>query len=72
MQVTSDSYVVGAVVLADSLRSTCAAAHKRPMACMVTAEVCTHALEICERGEKESSRVLIEVRRLEHHLHVHV
>lgn len=37
--VTSDSYVVGAVVLADSLQSTCAAAQRRPLVCMVTSQV---------------------------------
>jgi len=35
--VTSDSYVVGAIVVADSLYSTCG--HKRPVICMVTTSV---------------------------------
>jgi len=37
--VTSDSYVVGAVVLAHSLQSTCTVSRQRPLLCMVTPEV---------------------------------
>ena len=37
--VTSDSYVVGAVVLAGSLQATSTAAQRRPIVCMVTAGV---------------------------------
>ena len=37
--VTSDSYVVGAVVLAHSLQSTCTVSRQRPLLCMVTSEV---------------------------------
>ena len=41
--VTSDSYVVGAVVLAHSLQSTCTVSHKRPIVCMVTPGVSSYA-----------------------------
>ena len=37
--VTSDSYVVGAVVLAHSLQSTCNVSQTRPIVCMITPEV---------------------------------
>ena len=37
--VTSDSYVVGAVVLANSLQSSSEASRVRPLLCMVTPEV---------------------------------
>ena len=42
--VTSDSYVVGAIVLANSLQSASLATDKRPFICMVTPEVSLFSL----------------------------
>ena len=53
--VTSDSYVVGAVVLASSLQSTGAT---RPIVCMVSPQVCLY-LYMCPRFARDRARARV-------------